>query len=104
MAGCLIYFLIVSTIFTCCLSQNNQNDYDPIAINTPETTRIMNIAAARVGVMLTRQISAFKKRNFALFMVNFDGTHPNGLTLTCNAVVYERNNANAIVTRWSCTF
>ncbi|XP_045177758.2 uncharacterized protein LOC123537911 [Mercenaria mercenaria] len=95
----LMSILILCTVFT---SSVSQSAFEEIPINTPTSTRIMTLAATHIGVQLTRQISAFKRMNYPLYRVNFEGRNNSGLTLTCNAVVYERTVGNGFVTRWYC--
>lgn len=57
MRSFLVAIVVATTIFACCVGQNQ---FVPIPINTPTSGRIMNIAADYIGVTLVREISAFQ--------------------------------------------
>ncbi|XP_045179540.1 uncharacterized protein LOC123539122 [Mercenaria mercenaria] len=95
----LVTVLILSTIFSGCVSQS---DYESIPIGTRTSRRIMIVAAHHVGVELTREISAFKKVDEPRYIVNFEGRTGGGSERTCNAYVHEPAIGQGYVTRWHC--
>ncbi|XP_045179376.1 uncharacterized protein LOC128545843 [Mercenaria mercenaria] len=112
----LVAVLILCTIFSGCVSQSDygvsqvsqsdygvsQSNYEEIPINTFTSRRIMTIAADHIGVVLIREISAFKKVDEPWYIVNFEGRNGFGNVWTCNAKVHEPTIGRGYVTRWNC--